>query len=764
MVQITRLTVPQSVLDDECFQWCESNLLIKPFLACESKENSTSPLIESIQNKNNVSLNLFRKMFVFFHKKLDSHNQLFLSLSHSALHQALLLTHFNVDPETFIAAILYPFVKEEWLPLNKIESSISLNVKKRIEGVILLDGMRGLQNKHPQNDAYQIENLRKMLLVMVDDVMVVLIKLAERLVSLREAKNLSQSKQVELAKEIQMVYAPLANRLGVGQIKWEMEDLAFRYLYPLDYKKIAHCLSEKRLDREIYVQAVLSKIDKKLKMMNIQAQLMGRAKHIYSIWKKMQRKKVGFEDIYDVRAVRVLVPKVQDCYSALGVIHGEWKHIPKEFDDYVATPKENGYRSLHTAVVGPEGKTLEIQIRTHKMHQESELGVAAHWQYKEGKTNKASAYDDKMAWLRQVLDWQDELMDTQALAENFKNQLFEERVYVFTPLGQLIDLPQGSTAIDFAYRIHTDVGHRCRGAKANGRIISLTQALLTGQKIEILTCKKGAPSRDWLNEYSAYTRSQQAKSKISQWFKHQDKEKNKIAGKLLFETEIKKNDLQRVFEKNQLKPIIEFFNFNHKDEFYVALGAGDKGIHQVINYVRSQYNPNPSVVPEKLFIKKSQIPLASHSFSGDILVEGVGKLLTRMATCCKPVPGDDIAGYVTIGRGIIIHQSDCRHLLRSQNKTPEKVLQVSWVEHVHQHYLIDLLIHAYDRKGLLSDITALLSHEKVSVMSLHTQVNVKKLEFTITMQIKIPHLHDIPRLMTLIEQLNNIISVHRTRL
>ena len=739
MVQITKITPPKNLFDEQCIDWCELS-----FSKCYKFDRTQ-----------------FERLLKLVSDAIKVDDASYKELSQSAFEQAIILQELSVDAETIIASMLYPFVNSMHIDLKLVSESFSPIVEQRIKGVILLDGMRGLQSdRSKNNDGLQIENLRKMLLVMVDDVMVVLIKLAERLVNLRNCKNDNDKREI-FAREISEVYAPLANRLGVGQLKWEMEDLAFRYLHPIQYKQIAKYLSEKRLARESYVKQVLATINEKLHDIGVHANLMGRAKHIYSIWKKMQRKKVGFEEIYDVRAVRVLVPEVQDCYSVLGVVHGEWKHIPKEFDDYVATPKENGYRSLHTAVIGPEGKTLEIQIRTQEMHEESELGVAAHWQYKEGASVKAGGYDAKIAWLRQILEWQDEVSDSAELAADFKNQIFEERIYVFTPLGKLIDLPQGSTAVDFAYRVHTDVGHRCRGAKANGKIIPLTQSLETGQRIEVLTSKVGEPSRDWLSEHSGYIRSQQAKSKVHQWFKRQDKEKNISAGRALLEIELKKNSLDKELGKDGLVKIVKFFNFNHKDELYASIGAGDKGIHHVVNAIRN--NLSVKEVVDRNTVVNRKPKLVKRSQSSDILVEGVGNLLTRMASCCKPVPGDEISGYVTLGRGIMIHRNDCRYLLTSKKRSPEKVLQVSWTNQVNKNYLIDLVIMAYDRKGLLSDVTALLANEKVSVTSLNTKVSQKKLEFKIDIQVQVNNLEVISRLITQIEQLNNVIEAKRSR-
>ncbi len=699
---------------------------------------------------------LFETCVKLLTKQVTTDKEMLKALNRQAFETALILSELRVDSPTLVAAMIYPFVDSAEVSLDAVSDACGSNVADKIKGVITMDAVRGLQEvQFNGQESSQVDNLRKMLLAMVDDVTVVLIKLAERLYQLRNAKLKSQTARKNIALEVKDVYAPLANRLGVGHIKWEMEDLSFRYLNPRDYTKISKYLSEKRQAREKYVEKVLTIIQDSLTELGIKGELMGRAKHIYSIWKKMQRKQVGFEEIYDVRAVRVLVPKIQDCYSVLGVVHGQWKHIPKEFDDYIATPKENGYRSLHTAVIGPEGKTLEIQIRTHKMHQESELGVAAHWKYKEGTGAVADGYEAKIAWLRQLIDWQDELADSNQLIDEFKSQVFEERIYVFTPMGKLIDLPAGSTALDFAYRVHTDIGHRCRGAKANGRIITLTHPLETGQRIEILTSKTGGPSRDWLSEQRGYLKSSRARHKVHQWFKHQDKDKNIAAGKSILEKEIKKNAL----EINDFLPLAKHFNFNSLDELYAAVGAGDKGIHQVMNACLTIYKQQPEI--NRQTVLKREPKVTKRSRSSDILVEGVGNLLTRMAACCKPVPGDEISGYVTQARGIMIHRSDCRYLLSNREKSPQKVLEVSWTQEVNQLYVIDLTIISYDRKGLLSDITALLNQEKISVTSLNTQVNKKELQVKINLQIEISNLSNISRLIHIIEQVSHVISVSR---
>jgi len=734
MVKVHHIETPKSLTDSNFYIWCDS-LVSDNDASQDSLWKNTIQLLSTVKHDDEAYLSrLFAQSF----------------------EMANILSSLRSNSTTLLAAILYPFVDHQLIGLEQVKLKCSVPIANQLKGVTTMDAIRSLQTDFSdKNDDAQIDNLRRMLLAMVDDVRVVLIKLAERLYLLRKAVKKTDDATLALAHEISDVYAPLANRLGIGQVKWEMEDLAFRILYREEYLKIAKSLDEKRVAREKYVNKVLSIIGDALNQINVQADLQGRAKHIYSIWKKMQRKQVGFEEIYDVRAVRVLVPKIQDCYSVLGIVHGLWKHIPKEFDDYIATPKENGYRSLHTAVVGPEGKTLEIQIRTFDMHQESELGVAAHWKYKEGKAGAADGYEAKIAWLRQLLEWQDEVTESADIVDEFRSQVLEERVYVFTPAGKLIDLPKGSTALDFAYRVHTDVGHRCRGAKVNGRIIPLTEPLETGQKVEILTNKTGGPSRDWLSEHHGYIRSSRARSKIHQWFRHQDKDKNIAAGKSLLEKEMHKHN----FRSSDLLKVAKHFNYNKEEELFASIGAGDKGLHQVVNAFRAQQEKSTSVDRETVIKRKTKV--AKRSASSDILVEGVGNLLTRMAGCCKPVPGDEISGYVTQGRGIMIHRSDCRYLLNAQNTSPEKVLQVEWTDAVNEKYLIDLIVKAYDRKGLLADVTTLMGEEKVSVTALNTHVNKQRLMVAINIQIEVPSISVVSRIMSKIEQLPTIVSVQR---
>lgn len=738
MVQVHKIQTPDHVDDQRFEPWRQS--IVSKIKSQQQNDYSETCWRNAIDLLRPLNINDNPVSFAY-RKGFDMANTLSL---------------LGVGNSTLLAAMLAPFVESSLVSIDLIEQNCASDIGKQLRGIASMDAIRGLQSGYnAADDSEQLDNLRKMLLVMVDDVRVVLLKLAERLSVLRQVIVENSAQKDLVAAEISDVYAPLANRLGVGQIKWEMEDLAFRVIEPEEYTKIAKSLAEKRVDREVYVTDVLAQLNQAIKALQVEAQLEGRAKHIYSIWKKMQRKQVGFAEIYDIRAVRVLVPEIRDCYSVLGAVHGLWKHIPKEFDDYIATPKENGYRSLHTAVIGPRGKTLEIQIRTHQMHKESELGVAAHWKYKEGKKAPDDNYINKIAWLRQLLEWQDEVTASADMLEEFRNQVLEERIYVFTPKGKLIDLPKGSTALDFAYRVHSEIGHRCRGAKANGRIITLTQALQTGQKIEILTAKNGGPSRDWLNEHQGYIRSSRTRAKVTQWFKQQDKQKNAQAGKNMLEKEIQKNKLKSV----EFSKVAKHFNYNSNDELFAGIGAGDKGLHQVINYIRANQQKEESVTRNTVIKKPPQI--AKRSASSDILVEGVGNLLTRIAACCKPVPGDSIAGYVTQSRGIMIHRNDCHYLLNSQSKYPEKILHVSWGGVLNKSYLIDLLIKAYDRKGLLSDLTSLMAEEKISVTALNTHVNKKRLMFSINMQIEVSSLDMVARIISKIEQLNTIVSVQR---
>ncbi len=674
----------------------------------------------------------------------------------AGLELAEVLTHFNADADTLTAAVLLPSVIAGSIKIETIKDKVGSTIAGLVEGAGQMEAMRSLQQETgAENDHQQVESLRKMLLGMVNDARVVLLKLADRVVSLRHIKDASRETQLTFARETKNIFAPLANRLGIGQLKWELEDLAFRYLEPEAYLSIAKNLKEKRVDRERYIDDVTQLLEQKLKEENIKGEVSGRVKHIYSIWKKMTRKNVGFEEIYDVRAVRILVERVQDCYGALGIVHGEWQHIPKEFDDYVATPKENGYRSIHTAVVGPEGKILEIQIRTFQMHEESEKGIAAHWAYKEGANLAKVGVDDKIAWMRQLLEWQSELADVNAdeLMHEFQSSVSEDRVFVFTPQGKVIDLPAGSTPIDFAYRIHSSIGHRCVGAKINGRIVPLTYQVQTGEVIEIMTQKEESPSRDWLIPHNGYINSSRTRHKIQQFFNKLDQEDNANAGRQLLEKELARNHLTNVPHQE----LAQKLHLASDVEMYTKIGTGNLGITQAINRAKElleSKQPQRDIQPT--LRKKSK----RKSFS-DVSVSGVGDLLTSIAKCCKPVPGEDIIGYVTQGRGIVIHLKDCTHARKALRDKPERIIPVQWEAESTNAYAVDLVITAMDRKSLLKDITTVLANENAGVTDLSTSKRNEQVQISI--EIELSQLEDLQRIITLLKQLPNIFTVERRR-
>lgn len=655
---------------------------------------------------------------------------------------AEVLISLEPDLETLLAAILYFPAQVGALSLEIIKTEINEEVLYLVSGVMQIT-QHSLQAKEPDS-TLQHDNLRRMLLALVEDVRVVLIKLAERIAILRFAATLSEPERRALALETRDIYAPLANRLGIGQIKWELEDLAFRYLEPEAYKNIAKLLHEKRLDRENYIQDVVEQIQKALLKENIEAEVVGRAKHIYSIWRKMQNKHVDFNEIYDVRAIRILVSEVRDCYAALGSIHTLWQHIPREFDDYIAMPKENGYRSLHTAVIGPQGKTLEIQIRTFQMHQEAELGVAAHWLYKEsGRLDPH--YQKKLNALRQILEWSQEVQSKEG-SEALLQEVLEDRVYLFTPKGDVIDLPLGSTPLDFAYHIHTELGHRCRGAKVNGAIVPLNYVLASGQQIEILSVKQGDPSRDWLNPSLGYLKSARARSKVHAWFKRQTRDQNVLEGRILLEKELKRLGLETI----GLGKIIGKLGLKSLEELYAALGGGDLRLSQVIQALQ---RVEPS--PEEPIISR----ISSKYEDSDITLQGVGNLFYHFAGCCKPVPGDQIIGYITHGRGVTVHRRDCLNVL--EHPEEDRLIQVNWGETQANVYPVEISIRAYDRQGLLRDITAILSNEHTNVIMVNTYTNKEENIANLVLTVEILDLNALMNILNKIMQLPNVIDAQR---
>ena len=683
----------------------------------------------------------------------------------TGLEMAMILASLQVNEETLVAAIIYRSVRENKLDIELVGKTFGPTVKQLINGVLQMAAISNLQSPTRDNVLGQTEgqlaNVRKMLVSLVDDVRVALIKLAERTCAIRAVKNGDRKKRYLVSREVFDVYAPLAHRLGIGTIKWELEDLSFRYLQPNAYKQIASLLDERRLDRQDYIDRVLATLTENLEGAGIKADIMGRAKHIYSIWRKMQRKNIEFSQVYDVRAVRILVPELTDCYTALGIVHGLWRNIPQEFDDYIATPKENGYRSLHTAVIGPEGKVVEIQIRTFAMHDEAELGVCAHWLYKGTDTNSNSnSYEDKLSWLRQVLEWHDEVGDSSALVDQVRADVEQDRIYVFTPDGHVVDLPTGATPIDFAYRVHTEVGNTCRGAKIHGRIVPLTYRLQTGDQVNILTAKGGTPSRDWMNPNLGYVNSSRTRAKIAHFFKQQDKDKNATAGRHLVERELRRMALNGVDETVLAKAM----NFKQPDDMYAALGAGDLRLSQVVNAAQQQIEPQIKQRQQLalgLENKPRSQPVAGAS--GDIHIEGVGNLLTTIASCCQPVPGDDIVGFVTLSRGVSVHRQDCQNIINLADKEQQRIIHVEWAGQAEQTYPVDIVVEAFDRAGLISDVILILGQEKVNVSAMNTVTDSKANSATITFTIDIPRLELLGRIMDKINQLANVLDVRRQK-
>ena len=678
-----------------------------------------------------------------------------ISCLQQGLTMAEILFDLHLDTETIAASLIYSAVNYAELCPEIINEHLGPQVQviQLIEGVKQMDAIRITTTPIPI-DQTRLENMRKMLLAMVKDMRVVLIKLAECVTTMRALHTLEEETKRAYAQETLNIYAPLANRLGVGQLQWELEDLALHYLEPEAYEKIARLLQERLVDREAYVQALIAHLRTVLKNAHLQNfQLYGRVKHIHSIYRKMQQKKLKFEELYDLNAIRILVNTVKDCYNALSIIHGLWSPIAGQFDDYIATPKSNGYRSIHTAVLGPDKKRLEIQIRTHEMHRESEHGLAAHWQYKEHAQQNAN-YQTKIAWLRQVLEWQKELVKHGKATVPGLTTVLDDRIYVFTPNGDIIDLPKGATPLDFAYHIHSEVGHRCRGAKINGAIVPLTYQLKIGEQVEILTANQGSPSRDWLNPNLGYLYTARAKAKAHHWFKNQDFDKHVAEGQILLDKECQRLGLIAVDQEK----VAHKLHFKTKKELLAALGSGDLRLTQLLNAIQTQdhmHEANLLVKPEVLLGKpRGTLPEG-------ITIAGVTDLLTQTAGCCKPVPGDPIRGFITQGRGIVLHRDDCTHLLNLESDKQNRLVDANWGEEVSQIYPVDVCVEAYDRPGLVRDISTLIANEKLNLIGLNSSNN--KIESTayIKLTIEIPSITSLSKILDRIKQIPNVIDVRR---
>jgi GTP pyrophosphokinase len=666
----------------------------------------------------------------------------------NSLDVALLLSELGSDETTLIVALLSS--TRLFLSCNyaEMEKKFGSNIMGLVKSVVQLHEFRG---ERDDSSPEQVERLRRMLLSMVNDVREVLIKLAFRVQRLRQLKLAPAAEQQEIARESLDIYAPIANRLGIGQLKWELEDLAFRYLEPDTYKKIAVSLDEKREEREQFIVDVVDTIKQITAAENIAAEIYGRPKHIYSIWKKMTSKSRNFDELFDVRAVRVVVNTIAECYVVLGLVHAQWRHINKEFDDYIANPKDNGYQSLHTAVYGPHGKPVEIQIRTRQMDEFAEHGVAAHWRYKEsgsGKSSLQSGIDS----LRKLLD--STRNNDEELLESFRSEMFRDRVYVLTPEGRVIDLPEGATPVDFAYAVHTEIGHRCRGAKVNGRIVQLTYPLKNGERVEILTAKEALPRRDWMISHLGFIKTSRARNRIRSWYRKQDKEKNYIEGKALCDREFKRHGI-----KPNIAKVVAHFKVESADELYINVGRGDISVAQMASMLHEfdENQPSENSIPLQAVTRHKPVEKTGSSVS----VLGVGNLLTTIANCCMPVPHDDIIGFITKDRGVSVHRTDCKNILHLREKDQLRLIEVEWGDTDTKYYPVNLVIHANDRHGLLSDITRTLSDDKINVIAVNTMSNKKDQTARMSVTIEIGDLQQLTRIMDKISLLRNVIDVRR---
>jgi GTP pyrophosphokinase len=694
---------------------------------------------------------------------------------------ASILAELCVPPAVVAAGLLHDTVEDTELTLKDIKRDFGEEVSLLVDGVTKLTQLprvsrgdqqakedeqeeknreiaerRGLPD--PDFEVDQLtrsrrydavsETLRKTFLAMGEDIRVVLIKLADRLHNMRTLGHLPEDKRKRIAQQTMDIFAPLANRLGIWQIKWELEDLAFRYLEPEIYKDIAENLAARRGDREREMKYVTSGLQEVLSKEGIRADITGRPKHIYSIYKKMHRKGVPFEMIFDVRAVRIIVPNIPTCYSTLGVIHTRWRPVPDEFDDYIAAPKDNFYQSLHTAVVFDDGNTLEIQIRTPEMDQGAEYGIASHWRYKEG-VDRDEDYERRIVWLRSLMEWRQDVIDAGEFVDGLKSDVFEDRVYLFTPRGDIIDLPAGSTPIDFAYHVHTDVGHRCRGAKVNGKLVSLDYQLNTGEKVEILTAKRGGPSLDWINPNLGLVKTQRARSKIRRWFKVQAREKNINQGKTLLEKELRRLGLTKLNLENLAKE----FDFQAVEDLYEAIGNGDISIGRIVNHLTV-----PEVESEEFELTarpSTDVPTTS---TDSVVILGLRGLLTNFARCCNPAPGDDIVGYITRGRGATVHRQDCPNIMRIKDR--ERLVMVSWGEAANT-YPVPVQVKAYDRDGLMRDVSTLIAEEGINMGKVSVDVNNNLAIFDMILEVR--DLAQLSKVLDRLENLANVLEAQRVR-
>jgi len=683
------------------------------------------------------------------------------SLFDRALGAATIVAALKLDAGAVRAALLSGLPAAGAFDADDIGKRFGGDAVALVAGVARMDEIRAVsQTGDAEERAAQAERLRKMLLAMVEDIRVVLIKLAERAQAMRFLVSSGEADaRVRAARDALDLFAPLANRLGVWQLKWELEDLALRVLEPETYKAIARMLDERRLDRARYIDDVIAALSRELAGAGIRAEVSGRPKHIYSIWNKMRRKQTGIDAVYDIRAVRVLVDDIKDCYAALGVVHHLWTPLAGEFDDYIAKPKANDYRSLHTAVIGPEGKPLEVQIRTFEMHRHSEYGVAAHWRYKEEGGAKARgvrrdpAFEDRIAWLRQVLDWKDAVADSSEWLAAFKSSLFTDTVYVLTPQGKVVDLPRGATPVDFAYSVHTSLGHRCRGARVNGAMVPLNTQLENGQQVEIVAAKQGGPSRDWLNPELGYVASHRARSKVRQWFKAQQLEETIAHGRAIVERELQRAGATAV----NLDAVAEQAGYDSTQEFFAAATRDELNLRQIQLAIRAVTEPAAAqeAPVNELPMRQSK---AAGSGSG-ILVVGVDRLMTALARCCKPAPPDPIVGFVTRGRGVSIHRQSCSNIARMRAREPERLITADWGAPRDEVFPVDVVVEAMDRQGLLRDITEIFSRERINVTAANTLTRNLHSRMAFTLEVR--GLDALTRALALVADVPGVLGAAR---
>jgi guanosine-3',5'-bis(diphosphate) 3'-pyrophosphohydrolase len=686
-----------------------------------------------------------------------------------------ILAELRVPPVVVIAGLLHDTVEDTSVSLNDIRKEFGDEIGHLVDGVTKLTNLprvaRGDQHADEVGESeseeleavleegqsetasrarrhdLRNETLRKTFIAMGDDIRVVLIKLADRLHNMRTLGYMPESKRRRIAQETLDIFAPLANRLGIWRVKWELEDLGFRYVDPDKYKEIADQLAERRSDREHQIDTIIERLKTLLNSVGIKADISGRPKHIYSIYRKMVEKGKPFEMVRDLRGVRLIVNDVPSCYAALGIIHTHWRPIPHEFDDYIAAPKDNFYQSLHTAVIYDDGKPLEVQIRTPEMNQSAEYGIAAHWRYKE-RGKRDESYEQRINWLRKLMEWRQEVEDAQEFVDGMKTDVFQDRVYVFTPRGDIIDLPAGSTPIDFAYHVHTEIGNRCRGAKVNGKLVTLDYTLRTGDQVVILTAKQGGPSRDWLNSNLGLVKTQRARSKIRQWFKRQDLEQNLIQGKMIIERELRRLGMQDI----DMEKLANTFDYHDVDALYEALGTGDISIGKIINKLSE--------------LDRAKDPLLeAHPISPDtkkngnsVSVLGLRGILTTFARCCKPAPGDQIVGYITRGRGATIHRQDCPNILRMTDR--ERIVKVTWGE-PQVTFPVSVEVRAYDRQGLMGDISNILSTEGINLADIGLKVTHNLA--SIRLVLDVGDVSQLSKVLTRIENLPNVLDAHRLK-